>query len=343
MLEYVITTTLLENLKKITRAISELNFQSFSKVILLELEAEANAQSAYSSTSIEGNPLPLTHVKQLLKVRPDRIRDTEREILNYNTALVWLKAELAAKNFAFNSKLILGIHKRVTDRLLPNFHSGIFRSEPVFVNDPKQRKTVYWPPDHQDVPRLMQELVGFVVEHRHKLDPIILAGLFHKQFVVIHPFIDGNGRTVRLATKAILADLGIDTFNLFSFENYYNRNVTSYFNSVGVRGNYYDICQSLSFTQWLEYFSGGILDELLRVRKILAKEKRPADPSKMLSTDQQKILALAQKNGHVQDRDYARLTKRAKATRALDFRKLLELELIERKGRGPATYYVLKT
>ena len=89
----------------------------------------------------------------------------------------------------------------------------------------------------EDVPKLTQGLVNFVQDNRSKIDPIILAAIFHKQFVIIHPFIDGNGRTVRLATKAILASLGINTFYLFSFENYYNKNVTSYFSHVGEKGN----------------------------------------------------------------------------------------------------------
>lgn len=121
----------------------------------------------------------------------------------------------------------------MTQGLLPKHQSGRYQKEPVFVNDPKLRKTIYWPPDHQEVPKLMTELIQFVAENKRQLDPIVLAGrvcgVFHKQFVVIHPFIDGNGRTVRLATKSILADLGLDTFHLLSFENYHNRNVTAYF------------------------------------------------------------------------------------------------------------------
>jgi Fic family protein len=100
---------------------------------------------------------------------------------------------------------------------------------------------------------MMKELIDFVSKNRNKIDPIILAGLFHKQFVIIHPFIDGNGRTVRLVTKSVLADLGIDTFNLFSFENYYNRNVSTYFQKVGVRGNYYDIYKNQILVPFLSY------------------------------------------------------------------------------------------
>jgi Fic family protein len=284
----------------------------------------------------------LTEVKRILKTRPQKIRDTEREVINYNDTLLWLKKQLSGQKFEFNSKLILGIHQRALEQLLPKFQTGKFRSEPVFVNDPRQKKTIYWPPDHGDVDQLMKELIDFVSTNRLKLDPIILAGIFHKQFVIIHPFIDGNGRTVRLATKTILADLGIDTFNLFSFENYYNRNVTAYFDNVGVRGNYYEMAKKLNFSNWLEYFAGGILDELFRISKALEQEGRIASPSEKPTVEQQKILNLIHKNGHVQDKDYAVMTRRAKSTRALDFKKLVQLGLIEQKGKGPATYYVFK-
>lgn len=340
MFSHQITPHLLEILKKIAVEVADLNRHRFSDVVLHELELEADAQSSFSSTGIEGNPLPLTEVKRILKTRPHKMRDTEREVLNYNDGLLWLKTQLASKKFEFSEKLILEIHKRVTTGLMPKSKIGRYRTEPVFVNDPKLRKTVYWPPDHDDVPGLMKKLVRFVSDNQERMDPIVLAGLFHRQFVIIHPFVDGNGRTVRLATKAILAALGIDTFHLFSFENYYNRNVTAYFQQVGVRGNYYELAESVGFTEWLEYFASGILDELLRVRKVLSSH--PAStPEERVTDEQRKILTFIEKHGHIRDKDYAKLTARAKATRALDFKKLIELGLIERKGSGPATYYVL--
>jgi Fic family protein len=158
--------------------------------------------------------------------------------------------------------------------------------------------------------------------------------------VVIHPFMDGNGRTTRLVTKVLLADMGLNTFNLFSFENYYNQNVTRYFEMVGVRGNYYDIVEQIDFTAWLEYFTGGIIDELLRVEKTLSKEI--VSPQARLKPYHNQIVEFIKQNGYITDRDYAALVDRAKPTRRLDFNKLIELGLIARQGKGKNTYYVLK-
>jgi Fic family protein len=335
--KYTITNRLLANIKRIAALTAELNNCSFPRVVLVEMERAAREISAYSSTSIEGNPLPLTEVKKILKNRPERLRDTEREVINYNQALEALNRSLSKGETRLNLDFILGIQKKITGGLLEKYRCGRLRIEPVFVNNPRTRKTVYWPPDHQDVKPLLNDLIGFINNNRGAIDPIILAGLFHKQFVIIHPFIDGNGRTARLATKVILAAMGIDTFNLFSFENYYNRNVSKYFEKVGVLGNYYGIKGRVDFTAWLEYFTDGIIDELLRVGKEL--KASAISPETALKPYHQTILNYIKEHGYITDKQYAGLTKRAKATRNLDFKKLIALGLVKKHGKGKGTYY----
>jgi len=331
---YRISPFLLERIKEITLLVHTLNQRLVSDVVLVQMLAEARAVSTYASTSIEGNPLPLTQVKRLLKNQPKQLRDSEREVINYNQVLTWLNAE---PEKALTLDLLLKIHSGVVKELLPAHQVGRLRQEPVVVYEPGSGDVVYLPPDHGDMPQLVNDLLAFVQANQGVLDPILLAGLLHKQLVVIHPCVDGNGRTTRLATKLLLAGLGLNTFNLFSFENYYNQNVTRYFQQVGLFGNYYDLVDDLDFTPWLEYFAEGILDELLRVQKQI--ESNLAAPDTTLKSYHEAILAHIDENGFITDKGYAKITERAKATRALDFKFLLELGLIERKGRGPSVYY----
>lgn len=339
--KYTITARLLSSIKKINSIIIELNNKHFPRTVLYQFEKEAQAVSTHASTSIEGNPLPLTDVKQILKSQPSHIRQSEQEILNYNQALEALNAKLKKGNIRFHLNLLLDIHKKVVTKLVPRYQIGKLRTEPVFINDPRSRHTIYWPPDQQDVPRLMKELVLFVKRNKDTIDPLILAGLFHKQFVIIHPFMDGNGRTARLATKVLLAELGLDTFHLFSFENYYNQNVTRYFQMVGERGNYYDVIDTIDYTSWLMYFAEGIIDELLRVIKELLKLSLTPDTE--LKPYHKKIVNYIKEKGYIRNADYAKLTKRAKATRSMDFGHLIQLGFIQKKGKGRATYYVLSS
>jgi Fic family protein len=339
--KYTITDQLLANITRISNLVRDLNDRRFPKVVLVEFEKTAREVSTYASTSIEGNPLPLTEVKKVLKSKPANIRDSEREVLNYNLALETLSELLQSAKPELSLSLILDIHKQVITGLLPQFESGQLRQKPVVVNDPRTGNTVYLPPDVDRVEGLMSDLVSFVKENSQNIDPLIVAGIFHKQMVIIHPFMDGNGRTTRIVTKVLLAKMGLNTFNLFSFENYYNQNVTKYFQTVGEYGDYNELEKSIDFTPWLEYFTGGLIDELLRVQKLLPELGN--SPHTRLEPHHLKLLEHIKKHGFIADRDYAELTDRAKATRTSDFQKLLDLGLIERKGKGRAVHYVLKS
>ncbi|MFH0755611.1 MAG: Fic family protein [bacterium] len=339
-LKYTISNKLLGNIKHITEIITNLNSQNFSKVILAKMEKRAREISAFSSTSIEGNPLPLTDVKRILKNQPEHIRDSEREVLNYNKALIELNDLIKKDKILFDINLILKIQKTITKGIIEKYNCGHIRNKPAFVNNPKTRRTIYWPPDHKEVVVLMNKMLVWLEKNFKIIDPLILAGIFHKQFVIIHPFIDGNGRTARLATKALLAKMGINTFNLFSFENYYNQNVTKYFNEVGEIGDYYEIKDKIDFTSWLEYFTDGIIDELLRVKKEL--EKETITPAQILKEHHKIIIKYIEEKGYITDKDYSKLTKRSKPSRNLDFNKLINLNFIIRIGKSKATYYKLK-
>lgn len=338
--KYTISQKLLKNIKRIAELASELNSRNFSKLVLIDFEKSAREISSHSSTRIEGNPLPLTEVKKILKHTPENIRDSEREVLNYNEILIKLNEKVKNKNIQIDLEMILHIQEKVTNGLIEKWRSGHFRVEPVVVNNSATREVAYLPPESQDVLQMASDLVSFIQENQNIVDPLIIAGIFHKQFVIIHPFVDGNGRTARLLTKILLAKMGLNTFNLFSFENYYNKNVSKYFETVGEFGNYYEICGKIDFTLWLEYFTDGVLDELLRVLGELEKTVEP--PELILSPHLQKLIGFMKTRNIFQDRDYAKLTTRSKSSRNLDFNKLIELGIIERLEKGKKSYYKIK-
>src|SRR3989344_255482 len=262
--KYTITDRLLDNIKRINNLVNELNNRRFQHVVLAELERTARAVSAYASTSIEGNPLPLTEVKKILKSKPAHIRNSEKEVLNYNQALQDLNKRLSEGKVKLSLPLILIIQKQVIASLLPRFETGYLRERAVVVNDPRTSQVVYLPPDAKDVKSLVEDLISFVNSNRDKID----------------------------------------------------------------------------LTSWLEYFTGGIIDELLRVQKNLPEVG--ISPETYLQSYHLKILEFIKEKGFIADRDYAKLVTRAKATRALDFKKLIDLGLISRKAKGKATYYILK-
>src|SRR6266508_5245012 len=115
--KYQITHPLLENIKRIYSLTQTLNQRRFPHTVLVELQKDAEAVSSFAATSIEGNPLPLTDEKRILKNTPQNIRDSEREVLNYNTALKGINQKLAKGNVPFTLNLMLQIHKQVMNKL----------------------------------------------------------------------------------------------------------------------------------------------------------------------------------------------------------------------------------
>ena len=80
--------------------------------------------------------------------------------------------------------------------------SGAFRrgEEGVFDGD----RCIFMAPPAHLVPQLMDELFGWMAREKDSVHPLILSSVFHYEFVFIHPFADGNGRTGRLVMNYLL-------------------------------------------------------------------------------------------------------------------------------------------
>lgn len=81
---------------------------------------------------------------------------------------------------------------------------------------------IYLPPEAKDVQALMAALVQLTTEAEEaKLPSPLVAGLVHYQFVMVHPYYDGNGRTARLLATFILHKCGYGLNGFFSLEEHY--------------------------------------------------------------------------------------------------------------------------
>jgi len=160
--KYNITENVLRNIKEITKLTTEQTYGHFSDIALYDIEENSRQLSVFSSTCIEGNPLPLTEVKQLLKKKPRNLGDSEQEVINYNNALKEIFKALNKPSYHIDINFICSIQKIVTSNLIDDYRIGTIRKEPVFVNDPRTGKHVYLPPDHGDTLSLMKDLVDFI-------------------------------------------------------------------------------------------------------------------------------------------------------------------------------------
>lgn len=107
---------------------------------------------------------------------------------------------------------------------------------------------------------------------------------------------------------------------------------------MGLEGDYYDLKDDVGFSSSLEYFAEGILDAL---RHVIKTSPEQSTPQPRMEPHHQQILDYIHERGSITQREYGAIFKRSLASRKLDFEKLLQLNLIEVKGIGRRTYYVL--
>ena len=136
------------------------------------------------------------------------------------------------------------------------------------IKDSESGAIVYLPPEYKDVPALMEELVAWLKEESNELPVPIVAAIAHYQFVTIHPYYDGNGRTARLLATLVLYQGGYDLKGLYSLEEYYARDLKSYYDAIsrGEHHNYYFGRAQAEMTPWIEYFVLGMLDAFKNVK-----------------------------------------------------------------------------
>ncbi len=346
--KYNITDNILNNISRIMAGREVIEHSKLIPKWELSLKKEARIHSAHSSTSIEGNKLTLRQVQALAEHREvdASVRD-KQEVLNYLRALDAIPKYAAKK---LNINLILLIHKTVTVKTLKDpKYCGAFRDRQVYVGkrmfDGTQFKEVveYMPPSTKDVPRLTKDFLEWLNSEKIKdINPVILAGIVHYEIARIHPFIDGNGRTARLLASLILYKSGFDHRRFFVLDDYYDGN----------RPFYYAALKEVSkrkgdLTGWLEYFTGGVLHSVERVKSIIEKlgftQKLEEAEQIELTEKQIKILETIREKSRITNKDLREMFKISRQAILKEISKLIDAGLIQLVGKGRGAYYRMPT
>lgn len=147
----------------------------------------------YNSNAIEGNTLTLIETKVVLEgitVGGKSMRE-HLEAINHKEAILFLE-DLVKENNELSEFDIKTIHSLVL-KGIDNSNAGKYRTENVIISGATHK-----PPESILVPEQMEQLILRYNEWITQYHPLIIAALLHGEFVKIHPFIDGNGRTSRL-------------------------------------------------------------------------------------------------------------------------------------------------
>ncbi|MBW2039870.1 MAG: Fic family protein [Deltaproteobacteria bacterium] len=306
------------------------------------LRREAIIHSAHSSTSIEGNRLSLEQVSDLAQGREVMAtRKDKLEVLNYLRVLGNLGK--LTKGEKITEKDILNIHQILTKDTLENpSDCGVYRNRYVVVANRLTGEVFFRPPKNEDVPRLIRDLVRWINSKEAKeLDPIFEAGIVHYEFVRIHPFVDGNGRTARVLATLILYLRGFDTKQFFCLDDYYDSDRPAYYRALQSVDQ-----ETLDLTNWLEYFVEGVNISIEavkeRVIRLSSERLRKAKRGQIALTERQmQMVEFINQNGRIAIGDISKMFKITRQAALKEVSKLVDLEVVKLSGKGRGAHYIL--
>jgi Fic family protein len=175
----------------------------FSQNMTRQLRDKLIIEWTYNSNAIEGNTLTLSETKVVLEngitIKGKPLKD-HLETINHKEAIEYIE-DLIRNNVTLSEYDIKSLHYLILKEI-DSINAGKYRSENVFISGAK-----HVPPIYMNVPYEMQKLIA-KYQGWKDLHPVVRACFLHGEFVKIHPFVDGNGRTARLLLNFELIQSG---------------------------------------------------------------------------------------------------------------------------------------
>ena len=170
----------------------EQNKHKISPVTLSSYEKDFELTFTHNSTAIEGNTLTLMETKVVLEdgvaIGGKELREIY-EVINHKKAYGYVK-KCISENKALDENIVKDLHAILTENIIVG---GIYRNEEVRISG-----AGFTPPAGNEMYMQIKTFYEDLKIKEKELNPIELASWTHAEFVRIHPFVDGNGRTSRL-------------------------------------------------------------------------------------------------------------------------------------------------
>jgi Fic family protein len=195
------------------------------------------ARAVRGSNSIEG--YNVTAEDAIAAVEGEEPLDATREawsaVTGYRTAMTFVLQLTKDPNFIYNEGFIRSLHFMMLQHDLSR-NPGNWRPGTIYVRNEANNEIVYEGPDAEEVPGLIEELIEYLNDDDDCPHPFVKGAMAHLNFVMIHPFSDGNGRMARCLQTLVLGRDGILEPEFSSIEEYLGHNTQDYYNVLAGTG-----------------------------------------------------------------------------------------------------------
>ena len=301
---YTITDKMLNYVSSIMEKIGEANyFESLNKYP--ELRRKTRIKSIHSSLAIENNQLSLFQVEAVINGKA--VIGEQKDIQEVKNAYkAYEEIDNVNPYSVEDLKKIQGILTFAIED-----DSGKFRNHGEAVYDGKVQ--IFMAPPHVMVPTLMNNLFNWMNKAKEEVNPLILSSIFHYEFVFIHPFSDGNGRTARLWQTAILARWK-DLFKYIPIESIIRKHQEEYYTAI-------QNCNNAGNSNKFIEFMLKVIEEAVDGMILNQQE-----------TTQEKIINLIKKNPSITQVEMAKTLDLTRDGISYNIKALKEKGIIERVG-----------
>lgn len=298
--------------------------------------------STGASNRIEGNRLTDIEIESLYKnlhIKKFKTRD-EQEIAGYIECL-----ELVFVNYqdiSLSESSILQLHNGMLNYSDKDFrHKGNYKfgSNRVEAKDTSGNVVgvIFDPTPPHLVKKEMHELIdwyNWAISTKAK-HPLILIANFIFEYLAIHPFQDGNGRTSRLLTNLLLLKNGYTFTQVMSHERIIEENKVDYYLALNKTQNTWKTDKE-NIAPWLLYFLDIMKKQSAQALKVIEGD----NIEYLLSEKQLSLWRWAVGyDGEFGRKDAVEALSFPERTVESIIKKLVNLKRLERIGEGRAIRY----
>lgn len=172
--------------------------------IVRKLEEEFSIAWTYNSNAIEGNTFTLQETEIVINTGitiGGKTVNEHFEAINHKKGIDYLKLVVDKKE-TIAEQTIRNLHSLIL-KSIDDTEAGNYRNQNVRIVGAN-----HLPPQSIKIPHLMSEFIEWINENEYNKNIAELAADIHYKLVMIHPFIDGNGRVARLLMNLLLMKHG---------------------------------------------------------------------------------------------------------------------------------------
>lgn len=308
-----------------------------------------SALAIQGSNSIEGYNVSVEDAMAAIQGNePAEARDEDwHAVVGYRRAMTYVLQLAQDEHFEYAAGLIRSLHFMMTDYSL-DAGPGLWRPKGIWIRNDATGEIVYEGPDHDDVPGLIEELVGQLTTTDGPA--MVRAAMAHLNLVMIHPFRDGNGRMARCLQTLVLAREGIIAPEFSSIEEYLGANTQPYYRILAEVGDgrwnpHRDARPWVRFCLEAHYIQAmSVLRRVRESERIWTEIESLVEQSKLPARSMGALfdatLGLRVRNSGYRSTVKQNGEEISNQLATLDLRAMAKTSLLEQRGKNRGSYYV---